>query len=101
MSNKLSLLVNFIAVDKMSGALRNFVGLGREGSKSLKGLNGEARKLSGELAKVEKAIAKGTGNLTALIDRERELKTALQSTNQQLEKQKRLAEIEAGRRAMV
>lgn len=101
MSNKLSLLVNFIAVDKMSGALRNFVGLGRDGSKSLKGLNGEARKLSGELAKVEKAIAKGTGNLTALIDRERELKTALQSTNQQLEKQKRLAEIEAGRRAMV
>lgn len=101
MSNKLSLLVNFVAVDKMSGALRNFVGLGRDGSKSLKGLNGEARKLSGELAKVEKAIAKGTGNLTALIDRERELKTALQSTNQQLEKQKRLAEIEAGRRAMV
>lgn len=101
MSNKLSLLVNFIAVDKMSGALRNFVGLGRDGSKSLKGLNGEARKLSGELGKVERAIAKGTGNLTALIDRERELKTALQSTNQQLEKQKRLAEIEAGRRAMV
>ncbi len=28
-SNKLSLLVNFVGVDKLSGSLRNIVGLGR------------------------------------------------------------------------
>jgi len=35
MSGKLSLLVNFVGVDKMSGALRNIMRLGQQGSRSL------------------------------------------------------------------
>ena len=34
-SNKLSLLVNFVGVDKMSGSLRNIMALGKKGSRSL------------------------------------------------------------------
>lgn len=100
MSNKLNLLVNFIGVDKMSGALRNIVGLGRDGSKSLKALSGEARKLEREMAKVQREIAKGTGNLTALVDKERDLENQLRQTNEQLKRQKRLAAIDADTRAM-
>lgn len=100
MSNKLNLLVNFIGVDKMSGALRNIVGLGRDGTKSLKALSGEARKLEREMAKVARQIAKGGDNVDELTARQRELEGQLRQTNEQLQRQKRLAAIDADARAM-
>ena len=51
MSKKLSLMVNFVGVDRMSGALKNIIGLGRKGSRSLGELRGESRKLDAELRK--------------------------------------------------
>ncbi|MFN3456480.1 MAG: phage tail tape measure protein [Novosphingobium sp.] len=100
MSNKLNLLVNFIGVDKMSGALRNIVGLGRDGSKSIRALSGEAKKLEREMTKVQRSISRGSGNMTDLINRERELEGQLRQTNEQLKRQQRLAAINADARAM-
>ncbi|MCY1672131.1 phage tail tape measure protein [Novosphingobium sp. SL115] len=100
MSNKLNLLVNFIGHDKMSGALRNIIGLGRDGSKSIRALNGEAKKLEREMAKVRREIGKGTGNVTELMNRERDLENQLRQTNEQLKRQRRLAALNADDRAM-
>lgn len=92
---KLSLLVNFIGIDKMTGLMKNIVGLGRDGSKSIKALTGETKKLDNQLRKVQDDIAKGAGNMTQLIDKERALAAQLALTNRQLEKQKKLAAIRA------
>jgi hypothetical protein len=92
---KLSLLVNFIGIDKMTGIMKNIVGLGRDGSKSIKALTGETKKLDVQMRAVQADIAKGAGNMTALIDKERALAAQLALTNTQLEKQKRLAAIRA------
>lgn len=95
MSNKLALLVNFVGVDKMSGALRNIVGLGRNGSQSLRALNGEARRLQREMRDVGRDMRTATGNVTQLIERERQLEQALAGVNRQIDRQKSLAAIDA------
>lgn len=100
MNNKLSLLVNFIGVDKMSGALKNIVGLGGKGSKSLRGLASDSKKLSRDLQSVQREIAKGAGNVTELVNRERDLEQQLAQTNTQMERQKRLAAIDADKSKM-
>lgn len=100
MNNKLSLLVNFIGVDKMSGALKNIVGLGGKGSKSLRALTGDARKLTRDLQSVQREIAKGSGNVTQLVERERDLERQLEATNKQMQRQRRLAAIDADKQAM-
>lgn len=100
MNNKLSLLVNFIGAGNLSGSIRNIIGLGGKGSKSLRAMAGESRKLTGELKSVQREIAKGAGNITQLVDRERALERQLTQTNSQLERQKRLAAIDANTSAM-
>ena len=100
MSNKLSLLVNFIGVDKMSGALRNIVGLGRNGSQSLRALNGEARRLQREMKDVGRELKGASGNVTQLIDRERALERALAGVNRQMDRQRKLAAINADTKAI-
>jgi len=100
MNNKLSLLVNFVGVDKMSGALKNIVGLGGKGSKSLRALTGDARKLTRDLQSVQREIAKGSGNVTQLVERERDLERQLAATNDQMRRQRRLAAIDADKQAM-
>lgn len=100
MNNKLSLLVNFIGVDKMSGALKNIVGLGGKGSKSLRDLTGDARKLTRDLQSVQREIAKGSGNVTQLVERERDLERQLEATNKQMERQRHLAAIDADKAVM-
>ncbi|MBB3953410.1 phage tail tape measure protein [Novosphingobium sediminicola] len=92
---KLSLLVNFIGIDKMTGVMKNIVGLGRDGSKSIKALTGETKKLDNQLRAVQADMAKGAGNMTQLIEKERALEAQLAQTNRQLERQKRLAAIRA------
>jgi len=100
-SNKLSLIVNFLGVDKMSGALRNIVGLGTKGSKSIRGLTGESKKLERELAKVRRQLSSGAGNVTELVNSERALERQIASTNQQMERQKRILAINADKQAML
>ena len=101
MSKKLSLLVNFVGVDKMSGALRNIMKLGREGSKSLGALRGESRKLEGELRRVRAEIEGASGNITELANRERELEAAISRTNAEMAEKRRLYAIEADYRAQI
>ena len=101
MSNKLSLIVNFLGVDKMSGALRNIVGLGNKGSKSIRSLTGESKKLERELAKVRRELGSATGNITELTSRERTLERQIAGTNEQLRNQRRLAVINADRMAIL
>lgn len=99
--NKLSLLVNFVGVDKLSGSLRNIVALGKKGSQSLNTLRGEGRKLEGQLRKVRDEIARSSGNVTDLLERERALERQIEETNAALERRKRLNAIEADRLRMV
>lgn len=88
MSNKLSLLVNFIGVDKMSGALRNIIGLGNKGSASLGALRGEGRKLEAQLREVRKQMQGASGNITELANRERQLESAIRRNKAALEERR-------------
>lgn len=100
-SNRLSLLVNFVAADKLSGALRNIIGLGRNGSKSIKELTGESRKLENQLKAVRREIGSASGNVSQLVNRERELERQIAETNRAIERRARLDAIEGDRRAML
>lgn len=96
MSNKLAIVVNFLGGDKLSGAIRNIIGTGKAGSKVLKEMASEAAGLERELAKVRREIeGKTRGNIIKLIDKERDLAGQLARTNAELEKRKRLLDIDA------
>lgn len=88
MSNKLLLAVNFVGTDKLSGAIKNIIGVGNKGARALSGMKGEARKLERELAGVRREIKNGSGNMTQLINRERELELATAGANARLRQQK-------------
>jgi TP901 family phage tail tape measure protein len=104
MSNALNLTVRFNALDNLSGALRNIVGLGKTGDQALRGLSRQTRDLNAELRKTEQALAKGLqsgeGNLEALVAEQQRLKQAVADTNRQMERQKRLNAID-GRTARI
>lgn len=95
MSNRLALVVQFSSIDNLSGALRNIMGLGRGGATALRGLQGEARRLKGEMVEAARAIEAGSGNVTQLINRERALAAELAGVNRQLERQRGLMAIDA------
>lgn len=101
MSNKLSLLVNFVGVDKMSGALRNITKLGRQGSRSLGELRGEGKKLEQQLREVRRELSGASGNITELANRERQLEGAIERTNAELRERKRLYAIDADYRRQI
>jgi TP901 family phage tail tape measure protein len=107
MSNKLSLLVSFIGADKLSGSIRNITGASKKGSIALKAMGDESRRLKRELADVGRQLQSATGNVTGLMNRERDLARQLEFSNRQIEQQKNrlrdLAAIErttADRKAM-
>lgn len=100
MSNKLSLLVNFVGVDKLSGSLRSIIGLGRQGSQSLGALRGEGRRLESQLRDVRRQIEGASGNVTDLVAQERALEAAIDRTNRELAERRRLSQIDGDRRAM-
>lgn len=100
MNNKLSLLVNFVGVDKMSAGLRNIVGLGRKGSASLRGINGEAKKLQNEIKRYDRLIAQTTGNTTALWDSQKRKLQELEGVQARIARQQRIMAIDADRQAM-
>lgn len=93
--NKLSLIVSFIGQDRLSGALRNIIGLGRSGSQALRPMFAEAKKLKGEIAGLDRELEKATGNITPLIERQRALADALARVNAQIDRQKRIGAIDA------
>ncbi|MFW2445977.1 MAG: phage tail tape measure protein [Qipengyuania pacifica] len=100
MSNKLSLLVNFVGVDKLSGSLRNITALGRKGSRSLGAIRTEGRKLENQLRDVRRELGSASGNITELTRRERDLEQAIERTNRELDQRKKLYAVEGDRRAM-
>lgn len=93
--NKLNLVVQFSALDKLSGAMKNIIGLGKSGGQVLGQMKGEAKKLDSELAKVRQEMSKATGNITDLANRERDLEVAIAKSNSQLQRQKKLLEIDS------
>ncbi|WP_333882854.1 phage tail tape measure protein [Sphingobium yanoikuyae] len=99
MNNKLSLLVNFIGVDKMSGALKNIVGLGKSGSKSLRALTGEAKKLEQEIAEYDRRISRTSGKANALWDQQKQKMIELEQVQESINRQQRLMAINADKAA--
>lgn len=94
MDNKLLLAVTFNGIDKLTGPMRNIIGAGKTGAQALKGMRTEARDLARELKSVRAAIDAGSGNLTQLVNRERELARASANANMELAKQRQhLAQI--------
>lgn len=92
--NKLNLVVQFTPLDKLSNAMKNIIGLGRSGGQVLGQMKRTARDLDGELARVRTEMAKSSGNISQLVDRERALEAAIARSNQQLDRQKRLLAFE-------
>jgi hypothetical protein len=96
MSNgMLRLVVSFASVDKLSGSLKGIVGLAQSGSQRLAGMKREARDLDGELRGVRAELGRSTGNVTALLERERSLEAQIASTNREMGKQVRLLKIQS------
>ena len=88
MSNKLSLLVSFIGADKLSGAIRNITSTSKKGSVALKAMGDESRRLKRELGDVGRELQSATGNVTGLINRERDLARQLDFANRKMAEQK-------------
>ncbi|WP_137681161.1 phage tail tape measure protein [Aurantiacibacter suaedae] len=99
-SQNLRLLVSFASSDRLSGSLKNIVGLGQSGSEKLSAMKREARQLDKELRDVRAETSRATGNVTALMNRERDLARQIEHTNDRMERQTRLPEINARADAM-
>lgn len=97
MSNKLSLIVNFLGIDRMSGALRSIIGLGRQGGRSLGEMRAEGRRLEAQLRAVRREIAEGSGDIEELTRRERELREAMAGVNDEMRRRARENAINARR----
>jgi TP901 family phage tail tape measure protein len=96
MSNgMLRLIVSFASVDKLSGSLKGIVGLAQSGSQRLAGMKREARDLDGELRGVRAELGRSSGNVTALLERERSLEAQIASTNREMGQQVRLLKIQS------
>jgi len=102
-NKNLRLLVSFAASDRLSGPLKNIVGLGQSGSEKLAALKKEARGANRELKeqrdKIAQAVAAG-GKLGDLVAKERELAAAVDRTNSRLKEQERLNRIKVQADAM-
>ncbi|MPT48036.1 MAG: phage tail tape measure protein [Sphingobium sp.] len=94
MANKdLILRVMFTTKDQLSGPMKNIVGLGQSGSQKLAAMKQEARDLARELKAVQGETKRSTGNVTGLINRERDLADQIARTNEKMERQARLNNI--------
>ncbi len=97
-SNKLNLLVQFTGIDKLSGGLKNIIGASKASNQSIRDLQAQTRTLKAELRTVGREMQGATGNVSALVNRERALEQQLAEVNGQLDRQKtrldRIARIE-------
>jgi len=87
-NNLLNLVVQFTGVDKLSGGLKNIIGLGRSGGQILGGMQREARGLERELRDVRRQLESATGDVTALANQERELERRLEATTDAIRRQR-------------
>lgn len=98
MNKNLRLLVSFAASDRLSGPLKNIVGLGQSGSEKLAALKKEARDAGKALTAQQKELAKAVASgakLGDLVAKERELAEAVKQTNVRLKEQERISRINA------
>ncbi len=98
MDNKLKLVVQFTAIDKLSGGLKNIIGLGRSTNSQIKELAAKmaiARdKVKSLQTQIHIAMREGKGDLTVLATEMRQFETAAMQANAALVKQKRLLAID-------
>lgn len=87
-NNLLNLIVQFTGVDKLSGGLKNIIGLGRSGGQILGGMQREARGLERELRDVRRQLEGATGDVSALANQERELERRLEGANAAIRRQR-------------
>jgi len=92
--NSLNLLVKFSekGLSELKGGFKNLVGLGKSGANSFRNLRREADGFKGELEKVRKQIDGASGNITELVNREKQLERSLEGANDELRKQGKLYE---------
>ncbi|MCB5423945.1 phage tail tape measure protein [Altererythrobacter sp. CC-YST694] len=100
MNKNLRLLVSFASSDRLSGPLKNIVGLGQSGSEQLAAMKREARDLEKEMRNVQGELKRSTGNVSALMNRERDLAERIARTNSEMERQTKLLAINARADAM-
>lgn len=95
--NKLSLIVQFSSagLEKLNGGLKNIVGLSKAGAGALRGLQQDSARLKREMTATGREIANASGNVTQLINRERDLAAQLDRTNAKIAQQKKLLEVAA------
>ncbi len=99
-SKSLRLLVNFATSDNLSGPLKRIVGLGESGSQKLGAMERKARELGQDLRNVQGELKRSTGNVTQLLERERQLTEQIERTNLQKTKQARINQTMAQADAM-
>lgn len=95
MSDKLTLFVNLMGSDKLTGLFRNLIGTGKTAGRVMKDMARETAGLERELRDVRREIQNTSGNITGLVTHERDLERQLARSNEQLKRQKRLMEIDA------
>ncbi|OJW58036.1 MAG: phage tail tape measure protein [Sphingomonadales bacterium 63-6] len=100
MNKNLRLLVSFASSDRLSGPLKNIVGLGQSGSEQLAAMKREARDLEKEMRNVQGELKRSTGNVSSLMNRERDLADRIARTNSEMERQTKLLAINARADAM-
>lgn len=100
MNNKLALVVNFTGAGNLSGYVKNIVGLGKQGSKSIRELNAEAKKLTREIAEYDRRISRTSGSVNALWDQQKAKMLELEAVQKRINREERLMAIEADRRAL-
>lgn len=88
--NKLSLIVSFVGNDKLSGPLKNLIGLGKNGKQALDGMFRELRNVKKEMKDLDAQIAKGADNTGELTAKQRDLAAQLERVNAQIDRQKAL-----------
>lgn len=93
--NKLSLIVQFTGVDKLTPALKSIIGLGKQGQAGISGLKKEAKDLDRQMRDVGKQIERTSGNVTTLINRERGLAAQIERVNGAIKQRSRLMAIDA------
>lgn len=98
--NKLSLIVQFMGMDKLTPALKSIIGLGKQGKVGIGGLKKEAKDLDRQMRDVGRQIERTSGNVTTLITRERTLAAAIERVNGTIRQRTRLMAIDNRTAAM-
>lgn len=98
--NKLSLIVQFMGMDKLTPALKSIIGLGKQGKVGIGGLKKEAKDLDRQMRDVGRQIERTSGNVTSLITRERDLAMAIERVNGTIRQRTRLMAIDGRTAAM-